>query len=423
MDRTTAGWLVSPDAAPALALAAAQPDPDSLAAATRLRAAYPPERAAAALEQVALRRRARRKAGALADRLFWTAAGLEQATRPVVAQRRAARFAALGVTDLVDLCCGLGLDAVAAVGAGLRVTAVEVDPVTAVLAAANLAMAGAADGRRGDPGGPAGGPGSRSMPGGPAGAAGSGSIVLTGDAEALAPALLANGAAVFCDPARRTASGRTWRVEDFTPPWAFVEGLLDGARPACVKLGPGLPPALIPAAAEAEWVSDAGDVVEVALWAGSGAVPGRRRAVVDGAELSRDAALPAPPVGPVGRYVYEPDGAVLRAGLVPAVADLVGGWRLHDGVAYLAADRLVPTPWAEPFEVLEVLPYQEKGLRAWVRERRVGVLEIKKRGVDADPAALRRRLRPAGPNAATLVLTPTASGAVALVVRRALGPR
>lgn len=395
MDQPTAAWLVSPDAASALALAAAQPDPDSLSAATRLRAAFPPERAAAALEQVSLRRRARRKAGGDADRFFWTVDGLEQATRPAVARRRAARFVALGATALVDLCCGLGLDAVAAVAAGLRVTAVERDPVTALLARANLAAAG--------------------------GAAGAGRAeVLTGDAEDLAPGLLADDAGVFCDPARRTAAGRSWRVEDLSPPWPFVEGLLDGSRLACVKLGPGLPTNLIPAGVEAEWVSDAGDVVEAALWAGPRTVPGRRRAVVDGAELTRDGVLPAPPVGAVGGYLYEPDGAVLRAGLVPAVAEAVGGWRLHAGVAYLAADALVPTPWAEAFEVLEVLPYQEKALRAWVRERRVGVLEIKKRGVDADPAALRRRLRPSGPHAATLVLTPTASGAVALVVRRAL---
>ncbi len=393
MELQTAEWLVSADAAPALALAAAQPVPDSLAAATRLRAEIPPDRAAAALDQVVLRARARRKFGDAAAGFFWTAAGLEQATRPAVSRRRAARFAALGAAEIVDLGCGLGMDAVAAVAAGLAVTAVERDPVTAVLAAANLARVG------GD-------------------AVGGRARVLVGDAEDLAPTLLAGGAAVFCDPARRTAAGRTWRVADLTPPWSFVETLLDGARVACVKLGPGLPLGLIGDTVEAEWVSDAGDVVEAALWAGPGLTPRRRRAVVDGAELARDAAAVAPPVGPVGAYLYEPDGAVIRAGLVPAVAELIGGWRLHDGVAYLTASGLVPTPWAEAFEVLEVLPYQEKALRAWVRERRVGVLEIKKRGVDADPAALRRRLRPAGPHAATLVLTPSASGAAALVVRR-----
>lgn len=389
MNVETAAWLVSSDAAGALALADAEPDPESLGAATRLRRSLPPERAAAVLDQVALRRRAVRKAGAAASALFWTAAGLEQATRPAVAARRAARLVALGATELVDLGCGLGLDALAARVAGLAVTGVEIDPVTAVLAAANLTS--------GD------GPPAR---------------VVTGDAVDVAPGLLAGGAAVFCDPARRTAAARTWRVEDFTPPWAFVEGLLDGSRIACVKLGPGLPLGLIADTVEAEWLSAGGDVVEAALWAGPGTRPGLRRAVVDGMELERDAALAAPPVGELGAFVYEPDGAVIRAGLVPAVAELVAGWRLHDGVAYLTASDFVPTPWTTAFEVLEVLPYREKALRAWVRAEGVGTLEIKKRGVDADPAALRKRLRPSGPNAATLILTPTPKGAVAVVARR-----
>jgi len=393
MDADLARWLTSAEAAGALEAAARQADPASLAAASALRAILPPDRAAAVLQQAALRRRARAKLGAGASAFFYTPDGLEQATRPAVSRRRAALFAERGAREVVDLGCGLGMDAVALLRAGLAVTAVERDPATAVLAAANLAAAASEAGRP-DP------------------------AVLTGDAVDLAPGLLAGGAAVFCDPARRTASVRSWRVEDLTPPWPFVAGLLDGARPACVKLGPGVPAALIPDAAEAEWISDAGDVVEAALWAGPGATPGRRRAGVGAAELARDAALPAPAVGPVGAYLYEPDGAVIRAGLVPAVADALGARRLHDGVAYLTADALVPTPFAEAFVVLEALPYRERELRAWVRERRVGVLEIKKRGVDVDPAALRRRLRPGGPGAATLVLTPTASGAVALVVSR-----
>lgn len=394
MDAATARWLVSPEASAALACALAAADPGSLAAAQDVRALVPPERAAAALNQAALARRATTKFAGGARGIFWTAQGLEQATRPAVSRRRATRFAALGAAEVVDLGCGCGADALAFVRAGLRVTAVESDEVTAILAAANLGVGG------GDP--------DVDPP----------VRVLTGDAEALAPGLLATGAAVFCDPGRRTATGRSWRVEDFSPSWSFVSGLLDASRPACVKLGPGLPHALIPDGVEAEWVSDAGDVVEVALWAGPGTVPGRRRAVVDAHELVRDESLVAPPVGAVGDFVYEPDGAVIRAGLVPAVAAELGAWRLHDGVAYLTASTLVATPFAEAFRVLEVLPYSEKALRAWVRDRGVGVLEIKKRGVDADPAILRKRLRPAGPNAATLILTPTASGACALVVSR-----
>ncbi|MFP5417229.1 MAG: THUMP-like domain-containing protein, partial [Actinomycetes bacterium] len=326
------------------------------------------------------------------DRLWFTPDGLEQATRPRVAARRAARLArTLAMVNprseghagvVVDLGCGIGADALAFAEARLVVVAVERDEGTAVLASANL-----------------------------------GREVIVGEAEELWPRLAAPGVAVFADPARRTASGRTWRVEDLSPGWPFVESLLDGTRVACVKLGPGVPHALIPDEVEAEWVSDAGTVVECCLWAGPGAFPGRRRAVVDGVELVGTGRLPAEG-GPVGEFLYEPDGAVVRAGLVDEFAGLVKAHRLAEGIAYLSAPWNMPTPFATVFAVREVMSYDEKILRAWVRDRGVGTLEIKKRGLDVDPAELRRRLRPRGKGEATLVLAPTRAGAVAIVCQR-----
>jgi hypothetical protein len=123
------------------------------------------------------------------------------------------------------------------------------------------------------------------------------------------------------------------------------------------------------------------------------------------------------PSGPVGRYVYEPDGAVIRAGLVTAVAAQVDGWLLDEHIAYLGSDREVATPYARGYEVLEQLPYQEKRLRAALRERHVGRLTIKKRGVAVEPDALRRRLGLRGDREATLVLTRAAGRGTALLVR------
>lgn len=387
MEPVLAQWLVSADAREALDEAARQRDPSSLAAGDALRARWSADQAAAVLTQESLRRRAVTKFGTRASRLFLTPDGLEQATRPEVAGWRARRLAAAGVTRIVDLGCGLGADAIAFADAGLAVVAVEADPATAVLAAANLA--GRAE-------------------------------VLTGDAELLAADLLAPGTAVFADPARRTARGRTWRVADFRPSWDFVAGLLDGGRVACVKAAPGLPNPFIPATASATWVSHRGDLVEVSLWAGSpDRPPGTRTAV----RLPGGEELPAEPgrslpVGPVGRYLYEPDPAVIRAGGAAQVADLIGARAVASGVAYLAADELRPTLWATAYEVLQALPYDERALRHWVRDEGIGTLEIKVRGIDVDPAVLRRRLRPKGRRTATLVLTPTSTHALALVVRR-----
>ena len=109
---------------------------------------------------------------------------------------------------------------------------------------------------------------------------------------------------------------------------------------------------------------------------------------------------------------------MIRAGGVPALAELLDGWALVPGIAYLASDKLVHTPLATAFEVQQALPHDERTLRAWAREAGVGALEIKLRGLDVDPAVLRRRLKLAGPNSATIVLTPTPEGTRALVAQR-----
>lgn len=391
MDVEVARWLTSAEAAPWLERARAEADPGSLASASRLRRGLAPERAAAVLDQAVLWRRAAAlgrgvtPAATAPGLRFLTGPGLEQATRPPVARWRADRLVAAGAREVADLGCGLGLDALALLAAGLGVVAVERDPSVAVLASANLGL-----------------------------------DVVVGEAEQLTPLVLTPGRAMFCDPARRTARGRSWDVADLSPAWDFVLGLLDGRRTACVKLGPGVPHRLLPAAAAVTWVSHEGDAVEASLWAGAGVAPGRRSAVVlpTGDELAAGPAVP--PAGPVGRWLVEPDPAVIRSGAAGTLAHRHGLWPLAEGVAYLTgAERPDVAPFGTTFEIVDVLPFDVRRLRAWVREREVGTLEIKKRGVDVDPAALRRQLKPEGAGAATLVLTPTAAGARALVVRRA----
>ena len=118
----------------------------------------------------------------------------------------------------------------------------------------------------------------------------------------------------------------------------------------------------------------------------------------------------------MGRYLLEPDGAVIRAGALDQVQP--GAWLLDEQVAYLSSDQPYQGRLATCFEVLEELDHNPKLLRAWVREHRIGTLEIKKRAIDVDPAALRRKLQPKGPNSATLVLARTTAGTRALVCRR-----
>jgi hypothetical protein len=219
---------------------------------------------------------------------------------------------------------------------------------------------------------------------------------------------------VFADPARRDARGRVFDPAAFSPPWSFVEHLL-AERTGCVKTSPAIPHRLVPPGVEAEWVSRHGEVKEAALWSGALAGAARRATLLPGRQTLTGSGA-AGTVGQVGAYLYEPDGAVIRAGLVGELAERLGAHLLDPRIAYLSSDTRVDGPYARGYAVLETLPYKEKQLRAALRARDVGTLTVKKRGVDVSPEALRRRLRLRGGRAATVVLTRARGAATALLV-------
>ncbi|MFJ1542587.1 methyltransferase domain-containing protein [Micromonospora chalcea] len=395
MDLDQLAVLRTPEGSAALAAAGRVAGGDPLAAAAALRSAgIPGDLAAAALTQAELRRRAAGKFGAAAAGMFLTRPGLEQATRGVVAGRRAARLRAAGVTTLADLGCGLGADALAAARAGIRVYAVEADPLTAAMAAANAEAAGLAD------------------------------LVTVecGDATEFDVSRV-DGA--FCDPARRRAGTgrRVFDPNSYSPPWDFVTGLAARVPRTVVKVAPGLDHALIPAGAEAEWVSVGGDLVEAALWCGELAGVPRRATLLrerdDAVALLTGTGTQEAPVGPVRRFLYDPDPAVVRAHLVAELAADLDATLADPSIAYLYADEARPTPFARCLEITDVLPFSLKRLRALLRERRVGRVEIRKRGSALEPEKLRRDLRLSGEAAADLVLTRVAGDPTVLVCRPA----
>jgi SAM-dependent methyltransferase len=374
-------WLLTDDGQALLAAAtAAEGTPLQVQRALRARAE--PERVAAALTQVELRARAVSKLGDDAPRMYFTRDGLEQATRSTVARHRASRVALAG-PSVIDLTCGIGGDLVALARAGLTTAGVDLDPLRVEMARANLA------------------------------ALGLGGAVQVGDATTLDVAPFATA---YADPARRSDRGRSFRADDWMPSWAFVEGLLAGR--ACVKVAPGLPHSRIPDGVEAEWVSDGGEVKEGVLWSPALATVSRRATVIGHGGLATltDEDDADAEVGPVGEFLYEPDGAVIRAGLVTAVAAGVGGHLLDRKIAYVTGDAAYHTPFARSYRVLQELPYREKQLRAALRQRNIGTLTIKKRGVDVAPEQLRQRLALQGDEPATIVLTRVAGDGTALLV-------
>ncbi|WP_182898516.1 class I SAM-dependent methyltransferase [Microbispora sp. H10830] len=354
---------------------------DPVAAASALRRSHPADLAAAALTQASLRRRAEAKFGPDAAVMYFTPHGLEQATHPEVAAHRAARIRAAGIRAagepeggpaVLDVCCGIGGDLLALARAGCPVDAVDLDPLTVEIARANAAALGL----------------SRLAE------------VRTGDAALADPG---GYGLLFADPARRGARGRTFDPMAYSPTWPAVLDLVARAPAACLKVAPGIPYEFIPEGAEAEWVSYRGEVKEAAIWTGMG--PGGRRATLLPSGDTLTASGAEAETGPVSRYLYEPDGAAVRAHLVAEVAALVSGRLVDPRIAYITSDRLVRTGWAPCYEVTDVMPFSLKRLRAVLRERRVGVVTIKKRGSAVDVERLRKDLRLSGGNSVVIVLT------------------
>jgi SAM-dependent methyltransferase len=363
---------------------------DAVALVSRLRkAGHPPARVAAVLTQYRLRRKAEAKFGPFAQRMLFTQEGLEQASRLRVAAVHAGRFAAAGLTRVADLGCGIGGDAMAMASLDLRVTAVERDEATAAIAAYNLVPFPTAQVAHGD---------------------------------ALEQPLDAVDA-VWLDPARREGASRLSSPDDWSP--SLTQALaIARQRPGGIKLAPGMDRALLPEGFEAQWISVDGEVVELVLWSGALARPGVGRAalVLRGdeppAELRAAADSDDVEPGPLGEYLYEPDGSVIRARLIGDLARSMGGRMLDPTIAYLTADRPTATPFARGFRVLERLPLDTARIKRALASRGIGVLEIKKRGVDIDPAALRPKLALRGAESAVLVLTRSAGERVALIAER-----
>lgn len=330
----------------------------------------------AALDTTLLRARARRKFSR-ASGMYFTREALEQATIETVGKYHARRFA--GAACVADLGCGVGGDTLH-LAATHEVTAVDRDELRLIMARENLA-AYEAQARlvRAD-------------------------LTSPGFLRALG----LKRSAIFCDPSRREAGRRTFNIRDYSPPLPMVLGWQHAwpERPMGIKLSPGVDlQHLSGIEGEVEFISFEGELKEAMLWLGPlRGVP--RRATLLPLEESLIAASPeAAPLSDPSGYLYEPDPAVMRAGLVAELAHRIGAAQIDPDIAYLTSSRLVPTPFARAFAIEATMPFGLKRLREWLRVRGVGKVVIKKRGSPLEPRELEHALRLRGDASRTLFLT------------------
>lgn len=395
MDLVAFNELLAPAGQDALAAAGALPPGDEhfLANLARLQKQHPAALAKAALETATLRAKAQGKFSR-APAMYFTREGLEQASGETIASYRARRFA--GTESALDLGCGLGADSLA-LAEHCQVTGLDLDPLRLAMAAENVAAYGRAA-RAG---------------------------FVAGDLTQLA---LPPADAFFFDPARRENGRRKFSVRQYLPPLDTLRAWLPRIPAGGAKISPGVNLAeLAGYDAEIEFISERGELKECVLWFGAFKTAARRATLLGADEgattvhtlLADPAAEGIAPPGTPLAYLYEPDPAVLRAGLVTTLAAQLGARQLDADIAYLTAPDLRGTPFARAFAIEAALPFQLKRLRAALRERQVGVVTVKKRGSPLEPEALITQLRLSGPEERIVFLTHVMGEAWALIGRRA----
>ncbi len=351
---------------------------------------FPRELARAALETAILRLEAERKfPDEMAAQMYFTREALEQATSWEVASYRAQRFA--GYKQVYDLGCSVGGDTLA-LSAVTQVTGVDNDPLRLAMAQANARALGL-----------------------------SADFIEADLAQFPLAAPTENKTALFFDPARRAEHQRAYSVADYNPPLAIIEEWLPRFPALGVKVSPGVQlEELAGYDCEIEFISLHGELKEAMLWFGPLKSAGKRATLLPGpVTLTAETQEPLPLSEPRA-YIYEPDAAILRAGLVEAVGAQLGAAQLDPEIAYLTSDTLVETPLARAWQVEDWMPFQLKRLRTALRERNVGRVTVKKRGSPLTPEELIQDLRLEGEEERVLFLTQV-GGKHAVVVGQALG--
>lgn len=389
--RDVATWtrLVSSDAA-TLRVAVAEIDPGSAADLARLRRDWPADLVHAAIELREARRRAASKFPNAA-RLVADVVGVEQATDHVVATHKAARFAAAdGASTIIDLCCGIGGDAMALAEVA-EVEGVDRDPLRAWMAARNA-----------------------------------GCTTRCADVESIE---IAPSPLVHLDPARRveTADGvrrRRHRLADYQPGPAFIQSVVSCGAGGAVKLGPGVDFAAVSSdRVEFELISHAGRLVQAVLWFGTLArSPGARTAtrLPDGTTITGGPkAAFVPPAPDLGERLFVPDPALERAQLVGLVAASLDLRELSPGLGLLTGAANASSPWLHAYDVVASMPWRPRRVRAWLAANEGGIVTVRTRGGAVDAEAAQHELRGGGANPYTVFVLRLGKKRVAIVTRPA----
>lgn len=334
-----------------------------------------PELISLALTQARLQLRLEDRWSVPAAKLLLTEDGINQATRPEVARYRAnfivEKFGKSA--HVLDLTCGLGFDSREFARAGLKVSAIEIDPTTAEFAQHNLSEFSI--------------------------------TVKCADASALQ--IPADVDVVFVDPARRDPKApknslgqakRIFNPQHWSPSWDVVTEIAS-RFPVIAKVAPGMDKSEI-GDWDARWISSDGDLVECFI-----SFPGnetRDAVLIDSksGESIEVAGGSQTPAQEVGTFLVIPDPALIRASALTPLAGLINGGLVNEHIAWLTTDdeasivnlfNLKPTQ-AHILRIESRFKFTDRELLAQVRGSRAAGITVMTRGMQLDVEAIRKQL-------------------------------
>ena len=374
MDLATFQRILTPAGQAVLAEAAAlQPtDATLLAALRQLRKRFAEDLVAAAIETAIMRQKAADKFSR-ADRMYFTREAFEQSSGEAISTYRAKRFASFD--QVADLCCGIGGDSIGLAGV-TNVLAVDIDPLRLAIANENL-CAYDRDQRA------------------------------TFALEDVQSPSLSHFDAAFLDPDRRSGGRRHIRIREYSPSLDAVRKSLPVSFPLGVKVAPAVPWDELQAYdAEKEFISVERELKECVLWFGPLKAAGRRATVLpNGATLFADQPADAAEPGLPLAYLYDPDPAIVRSGLVANLGQTLNARPIDPQIAYLTSDECRSTPFSRIYAIEESLPFHARRIGERLRALNVGHVTITKRGSAVDVDDLRRKWKLNGSESRTVILT------------------
>lgn len=353
----------------------------------RWREQVEPDHVAAAAQQAQLRLAARRKFNR-ADAMLFDRVGLEQSSDEMTATWKARRFA--GCDRVADLCCGVGGDAIALATAARHVVAADWSELKLALARHNLGVYERTN-------------------------------VATHCGDVTLAEIEAD--AVHIDPDRRALGGKRHDPSAGSPNLADVARLVERYRHAAIKFSPGADFTLLPFHAEIELISRDGECRQAVAWTGRLARARRSATVLPenetiAAMTDDELKWPAAEAPQPGRWLHEPDGAVVRANLVGVLARRHSLAPIDPQVAWLTGDRTATTAMLRAFEIVDVADWSLSKARMWLARHNVGSLDIKTRGFAGSPEEILRRLKLTGRTPHVLFLTRLGDRPAAILTRR-----